>query len=312
MESDESSISSIQFSSYTESSHGENDGSVSDQEVVSQTSVIVGNGLLMDENQELHDSRVNIIASSASIQNGAANGAGLESLVSEEEEMQALALKEAEEAKKAKELVFLSGKKIDKLDNGTLGSGSCGTVILVKKEGETFAMKIQKKSGQKFKDEIEIWKKLSYPFIVSLAIHFENDGYDYLLMEAAIGSLMDCIRHLKSSNRKVYAKEIFLAIEYLHGKNIIHGDIKPENILVKENGHILLADFGLSQFMKNGKIRNHHSGTTFYLAPELIHRCKEHCEECKAIGNFSMIGPEIDWWGFGAVLYYMHRKWVQF
>lgn len=46
---------------------------------------------------------------------------------------------------------------------------------------------------------------------------------------------------------KIYMAELTLAIEYLHSQNIIHRDLKPDNILLDAQGHLKLADFGLSE-----------------------------------------------------------------
>lgn len=63
----------------------------------------------------------------------------------------------------------------------------------------------------------------------------------------------ELFHHLKTQRRfpepvaKFYAAEIFSALEYLHSKKIIYRDLKPENVLLDEDGHIRLCDFGLSK-----------------------------------------------------------------
>ena len=51
---------------------------------------------------------------------------------------------------------------------------------------------------------------------------------------------------LNEEEAKFYIAEIILAVEYLHNQNYVHRDIKPDNILVDEKGHLKLSDFGLS------------------------------------------------------------------
>jgi serine/threonine protein kinase len=83
-----------------------------------------------------------------------------------------------------------------------------------------------------------------------------------------------------------------LAIEHLHKNNIIYRDLKPENVLINNDGYIKLTDFGLS---KQNIIDNHSTysfcGTPEYLAPEIIEN-KGH-------------GKAVDWWSLGAIIYEM-------
>lgn len=84
--------------------------------------------------------------------------------------------------------------------------------------------------------------------------------------------------------------EIILAIEYLHNLNIIYRDMKPENVLVCQDGHIKLTDFGLSKEIKDDYYNsNSFCGSHAYLAPEMLEN-KPH-------------GKSIDWYGVGTILY---------
>ena len=67
-----------------------------------------------------------------------------------------------------------------------------------------------------------------------------------------------------------YAAELVLALEYLHSQSCIYRDLKPENVLLDNKGHIKITDFGLSKWLDPGeKITNSFCGTPEYLAPEI-------------------------------------------
>ncbi|GBG30012.1 Protein kinase, putative [Hondaea fermentalgiana] len=97
-----------------------------------------------------------------------------------------------------------------------------------------------------------------------------------------------------------YAVEIAIGIQYLHDRNIIHADLKPENIGLTASGHVRLLDFGLSVLLDEERDRNPEngrlevvtsSGTIFYSAPEILRR------ECHGI--------ETDWWSYGVLIFEM-------
>jgi len=72
-------------------------------------------------------------------------------------------------------------------------------------------------------------------------------------------SIMRKFYRLNEDVVKFYIAECVLAVEYLHSLNIIHRDLKPENFLLDSNGHIKLADFGLSSFGLTRRIEMHNN-----------------------------------------------------
>ena len=100
-------------------------------------------------------------------------------------------------------------------------------------------------------NEKNILYQIHHDFIVSLYTHFQDDSYCYFILEYAIGgelfSILRDRKYLKISDAKFYSMEIYLAISYLHSKNIIYRDLKPENILIDKNGHIKITDFGFAK-----------------------------------------------------------------
>ena len=90
---------------------------------------------------------------------------------------------------------------------------------------------------------------------------------------------------------RFYACQVLMGLEYLHSKNIMYRDMKPENILLDENGNCSLADFGISKELEDNGSTKSFVGTPEYVAPEVI------CQ--KGYGKL------IDFWSFGVFLYEM-------
>jgi serine/threonine protein kinase len=65
---------------------------------------------------------------------------------------------------------------------------------------------------------------------------------------------------------------VFLALEALHKRNIMYRDLKPENVLLDEDGYCLLADFGLAKEINENENSTSFCGTIAYLAPEMLNR----------------------------------------
>ncbi|WOL13923.1 serine/threonine-protein kinase D6PK-like [Canna indica] len=142
-----------------------------------------------------------------------------------------------------------------------LGCGDIGSVYLSELSGTKsyFAMKVMDKrslaSRKKLlraQTEREILQSLDHPFLPTLYTHFETDKYSCLVMEFCPGGDLHTLRqrqpgkHFSEQAVKFYVAEILLALEYLHMLGIIYRDLKPENVLVREDGHIMLSDFDLS------------------------------------------------------------------
>lgn len=142
-----------------------------------------------------------------------------------------------------------------------LGFGDIGSVYLAELRGMgcLFAMKVMDKgmlAGRKkllrAQTEREILGLLDHPFLPTLYSHFETEKFSCLLMEFCNGGDLHILRqrqpgkHFLEQAGRFYASEVLLALEYLHMLGVVYRDLKPENVLVREDGHIMLSDFDLS------------------------------------------------------------------
>lgn len=142
-----------------------------------------------------------------------------------------------------------------------LGCGDIGSVYLAELSSTKcyFAMKVMDKallaSRKKLlraQTEREILQSLDHPFLPTLYTHFETDKFSCLVMEFCPGGDLHTLRqrqqgkHFSEQAVKFYVAEVLLAMEYLHMLGIVYRDLKPENVLVREDGHIMLSDFDLS------------------------------------------------------------------
>jgi len=95
-----------------------------------------------------------------------------------------------------------------------------------------------------------------FPFIVRLYFAFQTRTHLFLVMEFVPGGdlLSRLVKHGRLTLRltTIYAAEIFLALDYLHKLGIMYRDMKPENLLITSDGHLKLADFGVSYIDRKG------------------------------------------------------------
>ncbi|KAH0707763.1 serine/threonine-protein kinase AGC1-7-like [Solanum tuberosum] len=142
-----------------------------------------------------------------------------------------------------------------------LGYGDIGSVYLVELRGTNafFAMKVMDKGSLASRNKLlraqterEILSLLDHPFLPTLYSHFETDKFYCLVMEFCSGGNLHTLRqkqpnkHFTEEASRFYASEVLLALEYLHMLGIVYRDLKPENVLVRDEGHIMLSDFDLS------------------------------------------------------------------
>ncbi|XP_008783022.2 serine/threonine-protein kinase D6PK [Phoenix dactylifera] len=142
-----------------------------------------------------------------------------------------------------------------------LGCGDIGSVYLSELSGTKcyFAVKVMDKGSLasrkkllRAQTEREILQCLDHPFLPTLYAHIETDKFSCLVMEFCPGGDLHTLRqrqpgkYFPEQAAKFYVAEVLLALEYLHMLGIIYRDLKPENVLVREDGHIMLSDFDLS------------------------------------------------------------------
>lgn len=146
--------------------------------------------------------------------------------------------------------------------------------------------------------EIAILKKLDHPNVVKLVEVLDDPNEDHLYMVFELvnqGPVMEVptVKPLSEDQARFYFQDLIKGIEYLHYQKIIHRDIKPSNLLVGEDGHVKIADFGVSnEFKGSDALLSSTVGTPAFMAPESL-------SETRKI--FS--GKALDVWAMGVTLY---------
>lgn len=142
-----------------------------------------------------------------------------------------------------------------------ISRGAFGKVFLGRKktnEDVLYAIKVMKKSEMVHKNmvaqvmnERNALALTKSPFCVQLYYSLQTASSVYLVMDYMVGgdlkSLLSVYGFFDEQMAAFYVAEVCLALQYLHGHNIVHRDIKPDNMLVSRTGHVKLTDFGLSR-----------------------------------------------------------------
>jgi serine/threonine protein kinase len=181
-----------------------------------------------------------------------------------------------------------------------LGRGFFSTVNLVKLNNELIALKTVPKNKIKQYElesnaisERDCMIKCKHPFIVELRFCFQDISTFRYGMEFLPGgdlfSLMKRNKNISLVDKKIYLAEIGLALTHLHSKGFIYRDVKPENVLISNDGHVKVGDFGLSEYIGEEGYAKGIVGTPEYIAPEVLQGLNY---------DFSC-----DWWSFGVLAY---------
>lgn len=162
-----------------------------------------------------------------------------------------------------------------------LGSGSYGVVYkaVSNKDQKMYAIKKSKKPiwnmhhRAQYLSEITHARSLSpHPSIATVYDAWEEGGHIYTQMELGASSLKDVLAtgdpNLSESVVWQYVSDIVQGVQHMHSNNLVHLDIKPDNILVGFDNSLKLTDFGISKIM--GTSNGFSEGDKVYMAPELL------------------------------------------
>lgn len=149
------------------------------------------------------------------------------------------------------------------------------------------------------RDILATLSQIHHPFIIQLQSAFQDRQNLYLVLEyhagADLATLLQRYNNLPAEQCRLYTAEIVMGLQELHRHNILYRDLKPENVLLAADGHIVLTDFGLSKMFETNDKYEHRTvsfcGTPEYIAPEII----EQQEYSYAA----------DFWSLGTMLYEM-------
>jgi hypothetical protein len=187
-----------------------------------------------------------------------------------------------------------------------LGSGGMSTVYLARDEtlDRPVAVKVMHREMSEQPDQLERFRqearavaKLTHPNVVSVIDAGEDGGHPYIVFEYVKGETLKQriarVGALDTQEAIAYAIEVARGLSVAHARNMVHRDIKPQNVLIDEEGRAKLTDFGISRQLEQdgmtatGRVL----GTTDYVAPE------------QAMGRGA--DPRSDIYSLGVVLYEM-------
>jgi eukaryotic-like serine/threonine-protein kinase len=187
-----------------------------------------------------------------------------------------------------------------------LGSGGMSTVYLASDDtlDRPVAVKVmhremseQEDQLQRFRQEARAVAKLTHPNVVAVIDAGEDGGHPYIVFEYVKGETLKQriarVGALDPQEAIAYAIEVARGLGVAHARNMVHRDIKPQNVLIDGEGRAKLTDFGISRQLEQDGVTatGRVLGTTDYVAPE------------QAMGK--EVDPRSDIYSLGVVLYEM-------
>ncbi|KAI0095181.1 snf 1 [Irpex rosettiformis] len=151
------------------------------------------------------------------------------------------------------------------------------------------------KTKTRVQREVEYMRTLRHPHIIKLYEVISTPTDIIIVLEYAGGELFNYIVNngkMPEAQARRFFQQLISGIEYSHKLKIVHRDLKPENVLLDDDLNVKIADFGLSNEIKDGDFLKTSCGSPNYAAPEVIRG-----------GLYT--GPEIDVWSCGVILYVM-------
>ncbi|XP_037620443.1 microtubule-associated serine/threonine-protein kinase 3-like [Sebastes umbrosus] len=196
-----------------------------------------------------------------------------------------------------------------------VSSGAFGTINLVrhKETKQAFAMKQIALQYPNQRDAVllerDILTYLDHPLVVPMFCSFETVSHMYMTMEYVGGGDFAALLHYNGRFHvdvaRFYMAEVVLALEYIHSYGILHRDLKPSNLLISTDGHIKVADFGLSKFGSDS--------TAAFMTESERRRNAREFSDLETCGTPEFMAPEVflqtgygkpvDWWATGVILY---------
>ncbi|XP_035387365.1 serine/threonine-protein kinase 32C isoform X2 [Electrophorus electricus] len=152
--------------------------------------------------------------------------------------------------------------------------------------------------------ELEILQDIEHVFLVNLWYSFQDEEDMFMVVDLLLGG--DLRYHLQQNVQfteeavKLYLCEMTLALDHLQSQHIIHRDIKPDNILLDEQGHAHLTDFNIATIIKDGERATALAGTKPYMAPEIFQ---------SFVSGGTGYAFEVDWWSLGVTIFEVLRGW---
>ncbi|MCO5564067.1 hypothetical protein L7F22_017723 [Adiantum nelumboides] len=199
-----------------------------------------------------------------------------------------------------------------------VGHGDIGSVFLAHLKEKVvaspsdvscqFAIKVMDKDAlshrnklQRMHMEKEILEAVDHPFLPTLYAHFNSEHFSCLVMDFCPGGDLYALRQKQPGKRfdlgaaRFYAAEVLLALEYLHMLGIVYRDLKPENVLVRQDGHIMLTDFDLSlkcdvkpQLLKHPFLSSSALHATWSSSPSKRRLLRSHSQSSVVSSSFSL------------------------